>query len=277
MEKVFISYNHSDSRFVDKLVGDIQASFDIWLDKTKLLPNISLIQQIAANIESADYMIAVISKNSVKSAWVKTELSLGLQNALGKNVSVIPLKIDDCRIPPEIKSIPYVDFHNRRNYKKSLSNLINMIVRDPVVSGNVVLPLFIQWGGIRTRTDENGGLRVSSQSTAKGATGLLYDNPIFITGFSKLFLHVEGSGNSNFTGWSSTHPRMIKLELNGDPVLADRDTLRSPDDDTYVIPRDGTIEYTIPDEIREDGYIKKFEIVLGKGHISNLILKASFG
>lgn len=53
MEKLFISYCHKDAAFVDRLVKDLHSEYKIWIDKLKVQPSIPLLEQIAANIDTA--------------------------------------------------------------------------------------------------------------------------------------------------------------------------------------------------------------------------------
>jgi hypothetical protein len=46
--------------------------------------------------------------------------------------------------------------------------------------------------------------------------------------------------------------------------------VRSDDDPTFVLGHDGDIEYGIPTKVRERGYLKKLELVFGRGHINDL-------
>lgn len=273
MVKLFVSYNHRDSIFVDQLIQSLGDSFNIWMDRIKIKPAVSLIEQIAAHIETSDYMLAVISAHSVKSRWVRKELAI----ADAKPISIVAVIKDSCQIPATITHLPYVDFKKQRApYKRALQQLVSMLDRAVVVSSNVVLSRFGVWGGVIVNGCGDYGCKVNSKGNAAQYGGLTYDEIIHTVGYKKVIVEVSGSSNCDFSGWRKEFPKMMKIELNGIPLLANSISLRSADDETYVEPADAVFQYPIPRKICEDGYIKKFEIVLGKGKIRNLNLKVSF-
>ncbi len=273
MTKLFVSYNHRDSVFVDRLIRSLGDSFNIWMDRIRIKPSVSLIEQVAAHIETSDYMLAVISSNSVRSRWVRKELAI----ADTKPISIVAVITDNCRIPATVSHLPYIDFKKQpAPYKKALQQLVNMLDRAVVVSNNVVLSRFGVWGGVTATGCGEYGCKINSKGNTAQYGGLTYDEIIHTVGYKKVIVEVSGSLNCDFSGWRKEFLKMMKIELNGIPLLADKVSLRSADDATYVEPSDAVFQYPIPRKICEDGYIKKFEIVFGKGKIKNLNLKVSF-
>jgi TIR domain len=74
MQTVFVSYSHTDSDFVDRLVLDLRewevpATYDKWL----LRVGDSIIEKIATTVVDAASVMAVLSSAAVESSWVKKE------------------------------------------------------------------------------------------------------------------------------------------------------------------------------------------------------------
>jgi len=111
---------------------------------------------------------------------------------------------------------------------------------------------------------------LNSNGDSLGASGLVYDHPVHVAGLSKIVLHIEASKNSDFTGFNPQSSKMLKLQIDDRPILAANSAARSDDDMTFVLGQDGDIEYDIPTDVRERGYLKKLEIVFGRGHIDDL-------
>ena len=105
---------------------------------------------------------------------------------------------------------------------------------------------------------------------AKGAAGLVYHHPLYITGFSKIIVHVGNSAASYFSGFYPHTSKMLKLQMDDLPVLPSHGVPTNKDDQGYVPARDGDIEYEIPASIRERGYLRKLEVVFGRSHINGL-------
>lgn len=125
MNSVFISYSSKDGEFVSKLAVDLKSrGISVWYDQWKLKVGDSLIERIGTAIKTQDYIIAVLSKASVKSAWVLKELSSGLIKELEeRRVVVLPVVIEDCDIPTLLSDKVYVDF--RKDYSGGLNKLLD--------------------------------------------------------------------------------------------------------------------------------------------------------
>ena len=123
---IFISYSSKDREFTSKLATDLKSrGINVWFDQWKLKVGDSLIRKIGDAITAHDYLIAVLSKASVQSAWVMKELSTGLIKELEeRRVVVLPVVIDDCDIPTLLTDKVYADF--RRNYSSGLNDLLDV-------------------------------------------------------------------------------------------------------------------------------------------------------
>ena len=68
MINVFISHNRKDkpkARAIAKKL--VQYGIHVWIDEAEIKPGDSLIKKIRDGIEYVDYLVALISKNSVES------------------------------------------------------------------------------------------------------------------------------------------------------------------------------------------------------------------
>lgn len=111
MASVFISYSRKDREFADRIVGYLkEKGHKIWMDKDRILGGAKYPQEIAAGIGASDFILLLISKNSIGSKWVEREIYY----ALSKNKKIVPLLMDFAEIPEGLKlvlaDINYVDF-----------------------------------------------------------------------------------------------------------------------------------------------------------------------
>lgn len=132
--KVFISHSSKDKRFVRKLKDDLnENSISTWFDEDQLKVGDSLLEKLEDSLEDSTHFMIILSPHSVKSQWVKYEL----ENAIKINQKIIPIKYQDCKIPPELKKYLYVDLSNEiveikgdivefttKGYQKQLTKLI---------------------------------------------------------------------------------------------------------------------------------------------------------
>lgn len=120
---VFISHSTQDKAFVRKLVSDLkELGIKVWLDETEILPGESILEKISDGIKDTNYLLVVLSKASVASPWVRSELNAALFREINhKGMIVLPAKIDDCEVPPLLQDRLYVDF--RASYLDALDKL----------------------------------------------------------------------------------------------------------------------------------------------------------
>lgn len=132
MAKIFISYSSNDKEFARKLVSDL---FDLehepWLDEWEIKVGECIPSKIEHGVSEADYVVVILSPSSVKSGWVEREWKTKYWEEIEKNKTlVLPILIEDCRIPPLLKTKKYADF--RENYAiglKELTSAVSPLIR----------------------------------------------------------------------------------------------------------------------------------------------------
>jgi len=126
---VFISYSHENKEFVDQLaIQLVQQNVHIWLDRWELSLGDSIIDEIQEAADGASALLVILSKTSVDSEWCKKELSVGLLRELEeKRVVVMPVLLEDCKIPLFVRGKLYADF--RSNFDDGLKAVIDGIAK----------------------------------------------------------------------------------------------------------------------------------------------------
>ncbi|MDP3338783.1 toll/interleukin-1 receptor domain-containing protein [Frigidibacter sp.] len=109
---IFISYSHQDSEFVDTLAANlVRAKHHVWMDRWELNVGDSLTAKIEGILTESSAILVILSKSSVESNWCKRELTAGLVRELEENKTlVLPVVIDDCKIPIFLRDKLYADF-----------------------------------------------------------------------------------------------------------------------------------------------------------------------
>jgi|ERR1051325_68406 hypothetical protein len=127
---VFISYASADKEMARRLAYDLKsAGVNTWFDEFELKAGDPLLHTIRIGIEQSDFLLVLVSINSVGSKWVDGEV----REALDKNINtgapaIIPIRIDDAEPPLFLRSIKYVDL--RSNYEEGLRQLLAALESD---------------------------------------------------------------------------------------------------------------------------------------------------
>lgn len=112
---------------------------EIWIDFIEIKGGDSLLKKIADAITSVDYVIAVLTKRSVASKWVKTELEIAMTKEINqKKIVVIPVVREECEIPSFISHKHYINFVNNE-FKKAIVELKEAIAPAEVTHESVVI------------------------------------------------------------------------------------------------------------------------------------------
>src|SRR5688572_17236566 len=90
---VFVSYSRKDRDFVQRLVGDLQsAGVSVFFDQT-IQPGESWVASLSKAIESARYLLVVLSPDYLESQWALEEMKVGLLREADRKATVIPLMV----------------------------------------------------------------------------------------------------------------------------------------------------------------------------------------
>lgn len=126
MPTIFLSHTSIDKPFVEKLAKDLEnIGINVWYDKYEIKVGESILWKIDEGIRESEYLGIVISKEALKSEWVKTEISSAWQKQVEqKGNFVLPIYYRECEMPLFLQGIKYADF--RGDYKQGLSDLVKV-------------------------------------------------------------------------------------------------------------------------------------------------------
>ena len=127
IKQIFVSYSHSDKKFVNRLTTDLEnAGMSVWVDEKKIKVGESIIKKIAEGISKCDFFCLVISRHSVNSQWVEKEFDTAQVEQLSTvKPKILPFLIQNVDIPSLLKTIKYADFS--MDYDEGLMELLDAI------------------------------------------------------------------------------------------------------------------------------------------------------
>ena len=110
MAKVYISYNERDTSIATKISDALKnAGHDIKIDVDTLLPGQDISSTLFEALRQSDFMIVIISENSIDSKWVQNEIGAALSySAERKDFGLFPVVIGTPEIPDSIKHKLYI-------------------------------------------------------------------------------------------------------------------------------------------------------------------------
>ena len=121
---VFISYSHKDSKFANKLKGDLRRhGISVWIDERLQAADEAWLKQLAIAIREQRYFLFIMTPSSVSSEYCQWELT----TAQSLKKTIIPVMVKKTDIPLTITSMQYIDFS--KFYNKGLNVLVETIHR----------------------------------------------------------------------------------------------------------------------------------------------------
>jgi hypothetical protein len=128
----FVSHSSLDKDFARKLSVALSAKgANIWFDEWVMKPGDRLRDKINEGVRLSNYFIVVLSRNSIRSQWVRIELdSAMIREIEKKKVHVIPILLDKEAakdIPPDLKGKLYIDFSNHRDFVTNTKKLLDTL------------------------------------------------------------------------------------------------------------------------------------------------------
>src|SRR5262245_61828890 len=107
MNNVFISHSHRDKEIVRKLATDLrEQGVKTWVDEMEIRVGDSIVERIDEGLRQADYILVVLSRDSISSTWVRREIAGAIaRDPSAASRSLIPVIIDPIEVPAEIRHI----------------------------------------------------------------------------------------------------------------------------------------------------------------------------
>jgi hypothetical protein len=142
MKNIFISYSHKDKSFVDMLTKDFDTyKITYWLDEKELQIGDMLLRNLREGIDKSQFLLIILSKNSISSEWVQRELDLALNEEISKGViKVLPAVIDkEIDLPSFLVGKIYADFS--KDYRDGLKGILNKLGISPNINRPVVMDI----------------------------------------------------------------------------------------------------------------------------------------
>ncbi len=122
--QVFLSYATEDYEKVKKLHDRLlDVGYRPWIDKEGIPPGSKWMPAIERAIQSSDFFLACLSKNSVnKKGVLQAELRGAMHILYGKkdtDIYLIPVRLDDCDPPSKLRPFQYVDLYIEDEWSES--------------------------------------------------------------------------------------------------------------------------------------------------------------
>jgi hypothetical protein len=130
LSEVFISYARHDREFVARLYQDLKEhDVDVFFDQV-IQPGPSWVKTLTEAIESARYILVVLSPEYLTSPWAEQEVNVALLRESEKKATVIPLMARRCKPPGLLGKKTYADF--TKTYDSGFAELLTVLQRtDP--------------------------------------------------------------------------------------------------------------------------------------------------
>lgn len=120
--KVFISYARADgaSAAAQLRAQLMRAGYTVWRDIEDMQGGLEWVEQLRAALREVDAVIVLLTPSSAASKWVGREWD----NALALRKRVIPLLIQDCDIPDELRRLQYHTMATPEDYILGFAALV---------------------------------------------------------------------------------------------------------------------------------------------------------
>ncbi|MEN6382826.1 MAG: toll/interleukin-1 receptor domain-containing protein [Rectinema sp.] len=129
---IFLSHNSNDKAVVETIALELEPIFgrdNIFYDSWSIQPGDGIIDKMSEALEKCTLFLFFVSKNSLQSNMVKLEWQNAVLRATHGKTRIVPVKLDDCMMPPILLQTFYIDL-----FGQGLDIAIRQIV--DVASGN---------------------------------------------------------------------------------------------------------------------------------------------
>lgn len=128
---LLISYSHKDKKFANTLKKAlIRYNLSVFLDEHEMQVGEDIAARLRNEIMRCDFVIIIITPNSIESNWVNWEIDFALNWELTENkVKVLPILMQGNLIPGRLKEKIYLDFRTDYLMKINFEKLIRYLLK----------------------------------------------------------------------------------------------------------------------------------------------------
>ena len=121
--RIFLSYASEDKDVARKITDRLRHNgVQIWFDEYELQTGDSIRNRIQDAIAASDYLVVLLSPNSVRAHWLQSELNSAFSRELtSRDIAILPVLIADCEIPSTLAGRIYLDL--RKNFDQGIERL----------------------------------------------------------------------------------------------------------------------------------------------------------
>ncbi len=124
--QVFVSYASADSAAAKTIVEGLRSrNLNVWLDADELRPGNRWTESIRTAISANAYFLLLLSKHSVHSAWMPHEVEALLKELQSRDVTFLPVLLEDCDIPSSLAMYQWFDM--RSGVEENLEKLADAL------------------------------------------------------------------------------------------------------------------------------------------------------
>ncbi len=182
MHSVFLSHSSKDKLFVRELAEFLrrEGGIKVWLDEGEIAPGQNIVGAIDQGLD-ADFLILILSPDSVESAWVRKEWSSALWKQTNNGTEgLLSVLYRDCQIPHLLGTTRHFDL--RTNQPRGFREILTFLQTHrpaPVQRINqlpIRTPNFIgrepELAALRERLSDEGAVVPVCESPGRGKTAL---------------------------------------------------------------------------------------------------------
>ena len=125
--RIFISYSSRDEVKARWISVDLKnCGYKVWFDEWNITVGEIIPSKISKGLDECDFVAVLLSKHAVGSKWVENEWHAKYWEEVREGkIKVLPILIEDCRIPALLRTKKYADF--RDDYGRGLEDLMAAI------------------------------------------------------------------------------------------------------------------------------------------------------
>lgn len=109
---IFLSHNHRDKALVEQIALRLKDTFgqtNVFYDSWSIQPGDGIVDKMNEALKECRLFLFFVSKNSLQSNMVKLEWQNAVIKATKGETKIVPVKLDDCLMPPVLLQSLYID------------------------------------------------------------------------------------------------------------------------------------------------------------------------
>jgi hypothetical protein len=128
-KSIFVSHSSKDKSIIEGICDQLEKrGISLWISSKDVKPGLEWDKSIENALDKAEYVLLMVSKASIDSSYVRTEI----EYALNEGKVVIPILLEQVKLPLRWHTLQFVDYGEFADRPAAIEQIVKLVPKSSV-------------------------------------------------------------------------------------------------------------------------------------------------